>query len=244
MAFLYILIATLSISLFSLVGVFTISKKSFSMDKILLSLVGLSTGTLLGGAFFHLLPEAAETLDSDSLYLIVVIAFVLFFFVEKIFHWRHCHDGVCDEHAFGYMNLIGDGIHNFIDGLIIAGAFMTSVPLGITTALALAFHEIPQEISDFGVLLYSGFSRKKAIILNFVVAATSILGGIVGYFLSSRFDTVLGFFLPFAAGGFIYVATSDLIPEIRDEMDKKRSFYAIALFIVGLIFMYAVKFLE
>lgn len=244
MTLLYIILATSTISLLSLVGVLVLTIKKHALDNMLVALVGLSTGTLLGGAFFHLLPEASENLDVDTMYLLVVLSFMLFFMVERVFHWRHCHEGVCEEHAFGYLNLVGDAIHNFIDGIIIAGAFIVSIPLGITTSLALAFHEIPQEISDFGVLLYSGISRKKALFYNFLVAATAVIGGIVGYLMSENAQNLVNYMLPIAAGGFIYIATSDLIPELRKETDKKRSTTAVLLFIAGLILMYSLKFFE
>jgi len=148
-----IVIATFLISLGALVGVFTLAMNEKKLEKILLFLVSLSAGALMGGAFLHLLPEAAEKIEDGSIFGIVLLAFVFFFLVEKLLHWRHCHKEHCDVHTFGYMNLFGDVVHNFIDGLIISAAFITDVRLGIVTYLAIALHEIPQEIGDFGVLL-------------------------------------------------------------------------------------------
>ncbi|MFH1101463.1 MAG: ZIP family metal transporter, partial [Methanobacteriota archaeon] len=166
---------------------------------------------------------------------------ILFFLIEKVLHWRHCHKGECDVHTFHYMNLVGDSIHNFIDGLIMAASFVVSIPLGITTTIAIATHEIPQEIGDFGVLLYGGFSKKRAIILNFVIALTAVLGGIVGYFVSNLIENIVLFILPFAAGGFIYIAATDLVPEIRKELDMKKYMATLFVFICGILIMWVTK---
>jgi len=139
------------------------------------------------------------------------------------------------------MNLIGDAVHNFIDGLIIAATFITSIPLGIATTLTIAFHEIPQEIGDFGVLLYSGFDRKKALLSNFLVACIAIAGGIVGYYLSMYIDHFVSYLLPFAAGGFIYIAASDLMPEIRKEQSLKKTIASFGFFLIGIGILILVK---
>jgi len=213
------------------------------LQKILLFLVSLSAGALMGGAFIHLLPEAQEKYRDVNMFLIVLLSFIFFFFVEKLLHWRHCHKGECEIHTFGYMNLFGDAVHNFIDGLVIAATFLTDIKLGIATSLAVFLHEIPQEIGDFGVLLYSGFGRKKAIISNFLVALTAVLGGLIGYFLSFSIDRFTTYLLPFTAGGFIYIAASDLMPEIRKETNLKKSLVSFAIFIVGILLMFLVKFI-
>lgn len=239
----YILLSTAFISAGALVGIITLAMKAEKLNKILLLLVSLSAGALMGGAFLHLLPEASETLDAKHVYSAVLVSFVLFFFVEKLFHWRHCHKGACDIHTFGYMNLVGDAIHNFIDGLILAAAFSTDIRLGLITTLAIALHEIPQEIGDFGVLLYAGFKKEKALLANFFVALTVVLGGVVGHILSS-FHQFIVYLLPFAAGGFIYIAASDLMPEIRKEQSLKKSLASFGMFLVGIIIMFLVTFLE
>ena len=141
------------------------------------------------------------------------------------------------------MNLIGDGIHNFIDGLIISASFVADVRLGTITSLAVALHEIPQEIGDYGVLVYGGYQKSKALFLNFTCALTAVLGGILGYFLSNYSESALYFLLPFAAGGFIYIAASDLMPEMRKEVSLKRSLINFGIFILGILVMYLVKFL-
>jgi zinc and cadmium transporter len=239
----YILLATFIVSLISFVGVVCLALKENILNKILLVLIGLSAGALMGGAFLHLLPEAVEKSTGLSVYLFVLIGFILFFLIEKVLHWRHCHKGECDVHTFQYMNLVGDSIHNFIDGMIMAASFVVSIPLGITTTIAISTHEIPQEIGDFGVLLYGGFSKRKAITMNFIVALTAVLGGIVGYFVSSLIDNIVLFILPFAAGGFIYIAATDLVPEIRKELDMKKYMATLFIFICGILIMWVTKIL-
>jgi zinc and cadmium transporter len=239
----YILLATFIVSLISFVGVVCLALKENILNKILLVLIGLSAGALMGGAFLHLLPEAVEKSTGLSVYLFVLIGFILFFLIEKVLHWRHCHKGECDVHTFQYMNLVGDSIHNFIDGMIMAASFVVSIPLGITTTIAISTHEIPQEIGDFGVLLYGGFSKRKAITMNFIVALTAVLGGIVGYFVSSLIDNIVIFILPFAAGGFIYIAATDLVPEIRKELDMKKYMATLFVFICGILIMWVTKIL-
>lgn len=237
----YIFLATFIVSLISFVGVVTLALNDKILNKILLILIGLSAGALMGGAFLHLLPEAVEKSTGLNVYLFVLVGFILFFLIEKVLHWRHCHKGECDVHTFHYMNLVGDSIHNFIDGLIMAASFVVSIPLGITTTIAIATHEIPQEIGDFGVLLYGGFSKKRAIMLNFVVALTAVLGGIVGYFVSRFVENIVVFILPFAAGGFIYIAATDLVPEIRKELDMKKYMATLFVFICGILIMWVTK---
>lgn len=239
-----IILSTFLISLGALVGVFTLAMNEKKLEKILLFLVSLSAGALMGGAFLHLLPETAEKLEGGNIFGIVLLSFIFFFFVEKLLHWRHCHKGHCEVHTFGYMNLFGDVVHNFIDGLIISASFITDFQLGIVTSLAIALHEIPQEIGDFGVLLYSGFKKGKALVANFLVALSVILGGIVGYYLSFQVEGLMFYLLPFAAGGFIYISASDLMPEIRKENNLKKSMASFGVFLIGILIMYLVKFLD
>ena len=244
MILLQILIATFLITICVWVAVLLLFFKKEILSKIIIFLVSLSAGTLIGGAFLHLLPEAAEKVDGESLFLISLSAFVIFFLIEKVLHWRHCHKENCQIHTFGYMNLIGDFIHNFIDGLIIASSFLIDFKLGFITTLAIALHEIPQEVGDFGVLLHAGFNKAKAIIFNYGVALSVVLGGIVGYFISFYSEDILKYLIPFAAGGFIYIASSDLIPEIRKEPSLKKSATSFVIFLLGIGIMFAVKFLD
>jgi zinc and cadmium transporter len=156
----FIILSSFLISLISFTGVITLAVKDDVLDKILLSLVGFAAGALIGGAFLHLLPEAVQISTDTNVFLSLSFGFFLFFLLEKLV-WRHCHKIKCEIHSFAYMNLVGDGVHNFIDGLVIAASFVSSIELGIVTSLAVAFHEVPQEIGDFGVLIYGGFKNQK-----------------------------------------------------------------------------------
>lgn len=238
-----ILLATFFITLCVWSAVIFLFFKRETLSKITMLLVSLSAGALIGGAFLHLLPEASEKMEPERLFFVVLAAFVVFFLIEKIFHWRHCHKDNCEIHTFGYMNLVGDFLHNFIDGLVIASVFLVDFKLGVITTLAIALHEIPQEIGDFGVLIHAGFNKVKALILNYLVAAAVILGGVVGYFGALYINGAITYLLPIAAGGFIYIAASDLMPEIRKEKNIKKSIISFGVFLIGIIIMFAVKFL-
>ena len=242
MTLIWILSATIVVSLISLVGIFTLGVKTKIFDNILVLLVGFAAGALIGSAFLHLLPEAIEQSGSELVFFYVLIGFTIFFLMERYLYWRHCHNGVCDVHTFTYLNLIGDGVHNFTDGLIIAASFTTDVKLGIITTLAVIFHEIPQEIGDFGILVYGGFSKTKALFFNFICALMAILGAVLGYVLSGIIANVSTFLISFTAGGFIYIAASDLIPELHKQKDTKRANVAFGTFILGLVFMALFKF--
>ena len=240
----WIIGSTFCISLFSFIGILSLSLREKFLEKISLLLVALSAGALMGGAFFHMIPEAIQHYgveNIDFLFSYVIVGFVIFFLLEKILHWRHCHDVKCDAHTFGYMNLIGDGIHNFIDGLVVAAAFMSNLEVGIATTIAIIFHEIPQEIGDFGVLLHSGFKKSKAFLFNFISALTAIIGGILGFYISSYTSEFVPALLPIAAGGFLYISSSDLIPEIRKVTDVKKSVSTLLIFLVGILLMVLAK---
>jgi len=242
MNLLYVFGSVIIVSLISLIGLFTVSLNKELLKKLVLYLVSFSAGSLFGGAFLHLLPEAVEEYGFGtevSLYLLLGIVF--FFAIEKVIHWHHCHGmafGTCELKSFTYMNLIGDGVHNFIDGMIIAGSFLANTTLGIATTIAVIFHEIPQEIGDFGVLIHGGFSRKKALAMNFLSALTAILGAGVVVILASYTENLMLFLLPFTAGGFVYIAGSDLIPELHKEYSLPKSVGLLLAFIAGIGIMF------
>ncbi|MCL7414243.1 MAG: ZIP family metal transporter [ANME-2 cluster archaeon] len=238
----WIIAATLFVSLISLIGIVTFSFSDRSLKKVLLVLVGFSAGTLMGGSFLHLLPEALKISSSKTTFNILILGFILFFLLEKIV-WRHCHKDNCEIHSFAYLNLFGDAAHNLIDGFILAAAFLANIPLGIATTLAVAAHEIPQEIGDFGVLIYGGFGKKKALAMNLVTALTALLGGLIGYYMSSYIDGMMNFLLPFAAGGFLYIAAVDLLPELHKETDKWKTTFSFFSFIAGIGIMWLLRFL-
>jgi len=244
MVLLWIICSSLIVSCISLIGVITLAVKKETLQKGLLLMVGFATGGLLGGAFFHILPESIAGNDPNQIFLFTLAGFTAFFALERFFYWHHCHDNVCDEHAFVYLNIIGDTIHNFVDGLVIAASFIVDIKLGIVTSLAIVFHEIPQELGDFGVMIYGGFSVKKALLYNFLSALAALAGAIGGYFIAETIPVFSKFLLPFTAGGFIYIACSDLIPEIQHKRENlSRANLSFLFFLIGLAFMYFSKML-
>lgn len=243
----YIIASTFIISLISFIGIFTLVLKEKALSNILLVLVALSAGSMLGGAFLHLLPEAIEISgDTSRTFLYLIAGFCVFFILEQFLHWHHCHKTKHNsDHTskpLSYLILLSDGVHNLIDGLIIAAAFCVSPGLGIATCLAVVLHEIPQEFGDFGVLVYSGIKYIKALFYNFISGMTAILGGLVGYFLIGQTQIAMEFLLPFAAGHFIYIACSDLIPEIKHKDHLGKSILYFLVFIIGIGMMLGLKF--
>lgn len=214
---LLILTATISISALALVGSLGLSLFPKLLKKLTLFLVALAAGTMLSTGLFELLPEASHELGLQTSLWILALTFAVLLGAEKILHWHHCHDEDCERKPIGYLNLWGDAIHNFLDGIVIAAAFQVSTPVGIATTVAVALHELPQEIGDFGVLIHSGFSRAQAVVANLAVAFTAVIGGMVGFWLTQYAEPVAPYLLPIAAGTFLYLAAVDLIPEFREE---------------------------
>ncbi len=247
MQLIYIFGSVILVSLISLIGVFTLGLNKEFLSKILLYLVSFSAGSLFGGTFIHLLPEAVEEYGfGTEISVFLLSGIVVFFVIEKTIHWHHCHgypSGKCEHKSFTYMNLIGDGIHNFIDGMVIAGSYLANTTLGITTTIAVLLHEIPQEIGDYAVLIHGGFSKKKALLMNFLSALTSILGAATIIFISTTTENILAILLPFTAGSFIYIAGSDLIPELHKEYELKKSIGLLISFIAGITIMFLLTFI-
>jgi len=238
-----ILLSTFLVSLISLVGIFFITLKEQVFKKILLFLVSFASGTLLGAAFLHLIPESLfpDTLSAynETAVIAILIGILVFFLLEKSL-WKHCHQRECPIHTFAYLNLLGDGIHNFIDGVVIAASFLVSIPLGAATTLAVIAHEIPQEIGDFGILVYGGLSKVRALSYNFLSAIIAIFGATIMYFFSPSLPS-LAYLLAFAAGGFIYMATTDLIPELHKETEPSKSAVQFFLLSLGITLMWVLK---
>jgi zinc and cadmium transporter len=244
----WIIGTTFFISLIAWVGALALFLKEELLNKILLVLVALSAGGLIGGAFLHLLPEAISEAGAASsatlnLFSYLLIGFCIFFVLEQFIKWCHEHYGIHQKKPVSYLVLISDLVHNFIDGMVMAGSFMVGFPVGIVTTLAIALHEIPQEIGDFGVLVYGGFEKKRALIWNYASAITVIFGGIAGYYLSAMIEGAAVLLLPFAAGNFIYIAASDLIPEIKHGEDIRRNLVHFFTFIIGILLMLGIKLL-
>lgn len=236
-----ILASVTIVSLIALIGIIFIGLKEELLKHVTTVLVGFASGTLLGGAFLHLLPEALnpET-DPTITFYYVVIGIVSFFTLEKFLYWRHCHEKECPTHIFAYLNLIGDGVHNFIDGMVIAATFLVSFDLGFATTLAVIFHEIPQEIGDFGVLVYGGINRKRALTYNFLSAVTAIIGALTTYFLT-YLQSIEILIVPFAAGGFIYIAATDLMPELHKKFHTRESLVQLIVILLGIGLMAFLK---
>lgn len=236
--FLSILLATLLGSAISMAGgVLLLWKESF-IRRFSLVLVSFAAGSLLGAAFLELLPEAIEEIGNmTTVGVAVILGILALFLFEKVLEWYHCHDQeTCDYHSFSGTVLFGDSLHNFIDGVIIALSFGVGGPqVGIPTTLAVFAHEIPQEIGDFGVLYHAGYSRKKVVLYNAFSALMAVVGGVVGYFLFHSIGPFVGVLLAWAAGSFIYISVSDLLPELRHKSGKIEIFHLISIVLGVLI---------
>ena len=239
-----ILASTVAVSLTAWVGVLTLYMSEALLDRLLLVMVALAAGALIGGAFLHLLPRAiAESGSEDTtwLFLVLIVGFCTFYVLEQFISWHHQHSATHERKPVSYLVLVSDGIHNFIDGLVIGGAYLVGTPVGVTTTLAIALHEVPQEIGDYGVLVYGGFDRRRALVLNYLTQATVILGGVAGYWLSTATAGTPTWLLPFAAGNFVYIASSDLVPEIKATETVRRSVLHFGVFLLGILLMLTIK---
>jgi len=245
--YIYTLASVVVVSLVSLVGVFTLSLKESMMRKYIFIFISIAVGALLGDAFIHLIPEALEVSTNTTLTSVLIIVGILVFFtLEKIMHWHHHGEDADEFHVrpVGKLVLLSDGVHNFIDGVIIGISFLVSIPLGIATTVAVILHEIPQEIGDFAVLLHSGYTRRRALFFNFLSALTAILGTIVAFILGEAGESFASWILPLAAGGFIYIAVADLIPELHKTKGLKHSALQLLSVAIGVLAMIALTFLE
>ncbi len=228
-------------SLIAWIGLVTLAVREELLRRLLLPLVAFSAGALLGGAFLHLLPESIIEIGPGlGMFLWLLVGFSIFFLLEQFLHWHHCHK-VPSEHKkpVTYLILLADGLHNFIGGLAIAGSFMVSIPTGIITWLACAAHEIPQELGDFGILIHGGWKKYRALLFNFLSALTIVPAGLIVYFISSGID--IAFLLPFAAGNFIYIASSDLIPEVKSGESLGKGLLHFFAFIMGILLILGVR---
>ncbi len=241
------LFATLLVSFASLVGLFTLGVRRNLVHKFVIFLVSLAAGTLLGDVFFHIIPEIyEESPEGNELPFAIIAGIMAFFILEKFLHWRHCHMEETKNHVhpLAINNIVADGFHNFIDGLIIGGSFMVSNEIGIATTIAVMLHEIPQEIGDFGVLVHAGMKVSQALILNFASALLAVLGTLVAFAMGETVEGLNIILLAFAAGGFIYIAASDLFPEIKHEQNWKKSLLQVLFVLIGLTAMFLLTFME
>lgn len=219
-------------------GVFSLFANEAVLRKTIKTLVAFSAGALLGGGFFHLLAESLEKMTPFQSFSITLVGFLAFFVLEEYLHWHQCEE--CEIHPYSYLMIIGDSVHNILDGLVIAGTFMVSIHLGIITTALIIAHEVPQELGVFGILVSGGFKKTEAIFYSFIAQCTCVLGGIAGYFFMSKMEILASFIVPFAAGGFIYIAAADLIPGMHktEGIEKVSSF---AWLCAGLALMIATK---
>ena len=245
MTLIYILASTTLVSLISLIGIFFLGLKDALLKKLINILVALAAGTLLGGAFLHLIPEALEGMKNARLaFLWVIGGFFLFFLMERVLLWRHCHKKKCEVHPFAILNLLGDAVHNFTDGMVMAAAFLSSTALGWSVTLAVAMHEIPQEIGDFGVLVAGKFSKTQALLFNLLSALTCVLGALFIYFISLSVTNLNLYIHLLAAGGFLYIAASDLIPLLHQTKSPRSSLAFSLVMIAGLFIMLSLTWLR
>lgn len=245
--YLYTFISVLAVSALSLIGIFTLLMSRDNLNKIIMMLVSLSAGTLLGDSFLHLIPEAVEKNNNTAVWLWLLAGILIFFILEKGIHWRHCHlpTNSSHPHPVGLMNLVGDALHNFTDGLAIAGSFLIDYRLGIATTIAVISHEIPGELGDFAVLIYAGYSKFKALLYNFISAIAAFLGALVALIIGGQVAGFTDYVIPFAAGGFIYIAASDLFPELKKDCPVlSESFLQLIFIILGIGIMLALKMLD
>jgi len=245
--YLYAFSSVILVSLVSLIGVFSLSLKEEIIKKYIYLFISLAVGGLLGDAFIHLIPEAFENSLNDVLVsLLIILGILLFFVIEKFFHWHHHTDDTEENHIHpvGKLLLLTDGFHNFIDGIIIGVSFLVSIPVGIATTIAVVLHEIPQEIGDFAVLINSGYAKKRALYLNFLSALAAIIGLIIALIFGNIAETFTAWILPIAAGGFIYIAVADLIPELQKTKKLKYSIFQILTVLFGILLMVALLLLE
>ncbi len=246
MVWFYSLLSVLVISLISFAGLLVLAVTVEKLKKILFFLVSFAAGALLGDAFLHILPELIEDkgfgLDV-SLYLIGAI--LIFLILERVIRWHHYHHvSEEDKHPIGYLNLIGDGFHNFIDGAMIAASYLVDIKLGLVTTIAVMLHELPQEIGDFAILLHSGFTKTKALVFNFLSGLVALLGAVLVLWLGSQVQEIIWPLLALTAGGFIYIATVDLIPELHKETHLGKALMQLLSFLLGIGLMLLLMLVE
>ena len=242
---LYTLASVAVVSLISLIGVATLGIAQVRMQRILFYLISFSAGALLGDVFIHILPEimGGEAALTSGVYVLAGI--MLFFVLERGLLWHHSHRSHKEEvHTMVYLTIIGDALHNFLDGVAIAAAFLVSIPIGVATATAVIFHEIPQEIGQFAILVHGGWSRTKALLYNFFSALTAIVGALLVLIVSQSFIEAPTILLGLGAASFIYVAMSDLIPELQKESDTGRSVLQLFSMLAGIAVMALLLLLE
>jgi len=243
----YALFSVIAVSIISLIGVVLLPVNEKRLQNFLIYFVSFSAGALLGDVFIHLLPEVVESDGFTlSVSINVLLGILVTFVVEKIIHWKHHqpHRDHTHKKPVTTMTLLGDGVHNFIDGLIVGASYFISVPAGIATTFAIILHEIPQEMGNFGVLIHGGYTRSRALWFNFLSALTAVAGTVTVLVLGSASDNIIMALTSFAAGNFIYIAASDLIPELHKEVGFKKTVLQFVTMLMGIVAMFALLLLE
>lgn len=240
--------SVVAVSLVSLVGIVVLGLKKELKDELLSILISFAVGALIGDVFIHILPEMAE---GDGAFfptasLIIVAGILLSFLLEKVIHWRHCHSLECDEHpkSLGFVSLVGDAAHNITDGILIASSYLVSVETGIATTVAVLLHEIPQEIGDYAILIYSGYSKARAIVLNLLTAGGAIVGALFVLTLQGALPNIERYLLPIVAGNFLYIAVADLLPELHKHTRISHSALQLLGVLAGIAIMFGLTLVE
>jgi len=228
-------------SVIALVGAVTMVLSERTRERLILPLVAFSAGSLLGGALLHMIPEAIERSDgSYATYLWVLIGFTTFFALEQFLHWHHWHDDATNRKSpLSHLMVAGDSLHNFLGGVAVAGAFLVDVSLGITTWVVAAAHEVPQELGKYGVLLHGGWGKGRALLVSVASSLTFLIGGVLTYVVSV--DSDLAFLVPFAAGNFLYISASDLVPEVNKHHSIRINLLHFGSFVAGIVLLLAIK---
>ncbi|HHQ44825.1 MAG TPA: ZIP family metal transporter [Candidatus Altiarchaeales archaeon] len=232
----YILASVVFVSLLSLVGVLSLSVGRKRLQGFLTFFVAFASGSLLTASFMHLIPESHHELGESAMSF-VLFGIILFFIFEKFIHWHHCGKTECHVQPVAYLNLVADGFHNFIDGVIIAAAYLVDVHTGIIATIAIALHEIPQEFGDFSILIHSGMKVKQALTYNFLSATTAIIGAVAGYVFLVKIEALIPYAIAIASGGFIYIATADLMPELHKEASLQKMIGQTIAILLGVIIL-------
>lgn len=240
----WIVCGGVAMSAIALVGSVTLVLGEERLRRLLLPLVALAAGSLLGGAFFHMLPAALSAGQPPlRVFVWTTAGFLLFLAVEQLLHWHHCHRATAScRQPMTYLVLLGDGLHNLLGGAAVAGAFLIDVRVGLMAWLAAAAHEVPQELGDFAVLVHGGWSRAKALLMNALSGATFLVGGLLAWAASFQFDVAP--LVAFAAGNFIYIAASDLIPEVNRTHESRSAWINLACVVIGLALLLALCFVR
>ncbi len=246
MTLFYILLVTFISSLISLLGSFFLAQKRSWPKKFILQLTSFASGILLATSLLHLAPEAVEALDAKIVFTVIFISIIIFFVLERLVLWHHHHeeDDCCGPHPSAWFVTVGDSVHNFLDGVLIAGTFLVNPSLGLLTAFAVSAHEIPQEIADFSIMVAGGMKRKQALFLNLISAMSAVVGALVTYFFAFSIAWITPYIIAFSVGMFLYVALSDLIPQLHSQglSNDKQKWNQMALFFIGITIIAAISF--